>query len=104
MIVVDVTDQERVTRFTVRRDLREITSDDPNPSSDTLPDDVEELLDSGDLIGPQVDEFSGAVGTWDSPLNVIAAFIDAAEMVGASVTYFECTDVDEIDDVAWEGP
>lgn len=95
MIIVDVTDQDRVTRFTIDRDARTIGSDDPNPSSDSLPDEVEELLESGDLIGPQVDEFSGAVGTWNSPLHVVAAFMDAAETVRARVTYFEFTDGDE---------
>ncbi len=104
MIVVDVTDQERVTRFTINRATQTIVSDDPAAGSDTIPDTVTEILETGDLIGPQVDEFTGAVGSWDHPINVVAAFFDAAEEVGAEVGFFDLSGDPAADDLMWDGP
>jgi hypothetical protein len=44
---------------------------------------VGDLLESGEPIGPQVDEYAGVIGDWqDFPRAVIAAFSDAARLVG----------------------
>lgn len=46
------------------------------------------LLVSGRLIGPQVDEFTGITGTWDDDRAPLAAMIDAAHRARLSlVTY-----------------
>lgn len=48
---------------------------------------VGDLLDSGEPIGPQVDEYVGVTGSWDEyPQSVIAAFLDVAAKTGKQVT------------------
>lgn len=38
------------------------------------------LLDTGELIGPQVDEWVGIRGTWDHyPASLIAAFMEVSD-------------------------
>jgi hypothetical protein len=53
---------------------------------------VEERLESDEFIGPQVDEFVGAWGNWDHPINIVAAFMDAADEFGASVQGWELSE------------
>lgn len=99
-ILVEIEVDSDVIAYTIDRDTRSITSDDPDSTNDTIPDLVTELLDTGELIGPQVDDFSGAVGTWDDPMNVVAAFWDVAESVEGQVYRFDISgDPDASDDV-----
>lgn len=50
---------------------------------------VLDLMDSGEPVGPQVDEWIGLTGTWDTaPMSVIAAFMDVAENAGVELDWF----------------
>ena len=47
------------------------------------------LLETGALVGPQIDEFAGVIGDWDQyPKSMIAAFMDVADHDGLTVTWF----------------
>lgn len=60
-----------------------------NPDDQTITPDtpvaalVGDLLETGEPIGPQTDEYAGVTGTWDEyPKSVIAAFLDIARKLG----------------------
>lgn len=48
-----------------------------------------DLLETGEPIGPQIDELAGVFGTWDQyPKSAIAALLDAADRTGGDVTWY----------------
>jgi len=61
---------------------------------DVVASEVEAAMESGELVGLQVDEFVGLTGNWDLPeadVAAFSAFAAAARDVGLTVTD---TDVD----------
>lgn len=75
--------------YTVDREARDISGPFTGDLMVVL---VDELLEADRFIGPQVDEFVGAWGNWDHPINVVAAFIEAADEFEASVSSWELSD------------
>lgn len=51
---------------------------DASPAVHMIADWAATLLDTGDLIGPQVDDLVGVRGDWGDPDGPLAAMIDAA--------------------------
>lgn len=49
---------------------------------------ADNLLRTGKPIGPQVDEFTGVLGTWDDPRAPLLALVDAARRARLSVVTY----------------
>lgn len=66
--------------YVIDRRARTIRPKAANPSIDAsmIADWAATLLETGDLIGPQVDDLAGVRGDWDDPDGPLAAMITAA--------------------------